>query len=170
MKLRNKKTGEIVEDAYVRETHDFQFDGQKHVLAVFKGNEHRPPERVSGAYTSLAELNEDWEDYEEPKDYWCIDWTGGVNHIILLDDSDDEYENNKKEIGNYFETKEDAERALEKLKAWKRLKDKGFKVDLWDYDGGNYQERIKTGRILFRVKDYEENDKDLDLLFGGEDE
>lgn len=64
MKLRNKKTGEIVDDGFVRATHDFQFDGQKHVLAVFKGNGHRPPERVSRAYTSLAELNEEWEDYK----------------------------------------------------------------------------------------------------------
>ena len=67
MKLRNKKTGgEVIDDGYVRETHDFQFDGQKHVLAVFKGHGHRPPERVSGAYKSLAELNEEWEDYKEP--------------------------------------------------------------------------------------------------------
>lgn len=64
MRLRNKKTGEIVDDGYVRETHDFQFDGQKHVLAVFKGNGHRPPERVSRAYSTLAELNEEWEDYK----------------------------------------------------------------------------------------------------------
>ena len=64
MKLRNRKTGEIIDDGYVRETYDFQFDGQKHVLAVFKGNGHSVPERISGPYNSLAELNEEWEDYK----------------------------------------------------------------------------------------------------------
>lgn len=79
-------------------------------------------------YNTKADFDADWEDYkEEPKEYWCIDWTGGVNHIIPLDDSHDKYENNKKEIGNYFETKEEAEKAVEKLKAWQRLKDNGFR-------------------------------------------
>ena len=51
----------------------------------------------------------------------------------------------------------------------KHLKKKIMMNDLWDYDGSDSQGRIRTGRILFRVKDYEENDKDLDLLFSGED-
>ena len=111
-------------------------------------------------------LDEWFEEVEEPKEYWCINEWG------IIEDTDyknDKYDNAAKEIGNYFSSKEEAELAVERLKAWKRLKDKGFKVDLWDYDGGNYQEKIKTGRILFRVKDYEENDKDLDLLFSQED-
>jgi len=173
MKLRNKKTGEIVVDGYVRETHDFQFDGQKHILAVFKSNGHRPPERVSGAYRSLAELNEEWEDApEEPKEYYFIrDDGSGVGYSPIGNST---VAKRREAIGNYFETYAEAEKAVEKLKAWKRLKDKGFKIDLWEYDGAKakYQERISTGRILFRVKDYghiEENDKDLDLLFGGEE-
>ena len=100
MKLRNKKTGEIV------------------ILI----------DHIFDQYNSFSEVNEEWEDYEEPKEYWCIDWTGGVNHITLLDGSDT-YEENKKEIGNYFKTKEEAEKAVEKLKAWKRLRDNGFKFD-----------------------------------------
>lgn len=140
MKLRNKKTGEIVEAT------DFN---------------------IISDYNSLAELNEEWEDYEEPKEYWFIDYDGGIIPFSKMKDT--ATDKLMKQIGNYFDTQEEAEQAVEKLKAWKRLKDKGFKVDLWDYDGGNYQERIKTGRILFRVKDYEENDKDLDLLFGGEE-
>ena len=102
---------------------------------------------------NVAEMIEaGWEDYEEPKGIKSVGNIGSSVHI---------------EMGS----KEEAEKAVEKLKAWKRLQDKGFKVDLWDYDGGNYQERIRTGRILFRVKDCEEkeNDKDLDLLFGGEE-
>ena len=81
----------------------------------------------------------------------------------------DTYNGKMIQIKPFAISNKEAEQAVEKLKAWVRLKDKGFKVDLWDYDGGNYQERIKTGRILFRIKDYEENDKDLDLIFGGEE-
>lgn len=116
-------------------------------------------------YDSLDGVVQEWEDYEEPKEHWCITMYGGITRIK----DDEEPINDLIEIGNYFNSKEDAYDALDNLKAWKRLKDKGFKVDLWDYDGGNYQERIRTGKILFRVKDYEENDEDLDLLFGGEE-
>lgn len=140
MKLKNKKTGAIV-------------DSIQPILG-------------KDGY-SIKELNEEWEDYEEPKEYWFINSCGAVE--VRAEEEQPAVVDMHKQFGNYFETKEEAEKAVEKLKAWKRLKDKGFKVDLWAYDGGNYQERIKTGRILFRVKDYEENDKDLDLLFGGEE-
>ena len=157
MKLKNRKTGEIgtliVDGAYNFVTNFAVEDDERNRL---------------GEYNSLAELCEKWEDYEEPKEYWYIGDSGevwGFSHYYL----GTEIEETHREIGNLFETKEEAERAVEKLKAWKRLKDKGFKVDLWDYDGGNYQERIRTGRILFRMTDDEKLEKDLDLLFGGEE-
>jgi hypothetical protein len=145
MKLRNKKTGEI------REVKRILIDD------MFTIN-------------SLAELNEEWEDYEEPKEYWCIDWTGGVNHITLLDDSTDEYEKDKIQIGNYFETREEAEKAVEKLKAWKRLKDKGFRFMGWTIDDGL---RISICSNIDEEDIYDEDKRemkpDLDLLFGGEE-
>ena len=145
MKLRNKKTGEIA--VFSEGIVDLNQIGCKNVAEMI----------ATG-----------WEDYEEPKKHhYYIEPRGQVIELVFGDDVD-ELKEELSEIGNYFETKEEAKKAVEKLKAWKRLKDKGLKVDLWDYDGGNYQERIRTGRILFRVKDYEENDKDLDLLFGGE--
>ena len=55
MKLRNKKTGEIKDACEVLDMK--QEDG------------------VMYKYYTLAELNENWEDYEEPKEYWFIDWT-----------------------------------------------------------------------------------------------
>lgn len=157
MKLKNKKTGEI---GY---------------LTVSKGSDHYvvcdDEWHICGKYNSLAELNAEWEDVpEEPKTkyyYFVSPIDEGITQAEEMEG--DEVDEFNKQIGNYFNTREEAEKAVEKLRAYKRLKDKGFKVDLWDYDGGNYQERISTGRILFRVKDYEENDKDLDLLFGGEE-
>ena len=147
MRFRNKKTGQ--EGNFIINKDHFECVDLDYV-----------PE-----YRNLAELNEEWEDYEEPKEYWCIDWTGGVNHITVLDGVD-KYKEDKKAIGNYFETKEEAEKAAEKLKAYKRLKDKGFKFNCW-YGGSR--------TIDFEIADYkelllpEEICDDLNLLFGGED-
>ena len=133
MKLRNKRTGEIVEAT------DFN---------------------IISDYNSLAELNEEWEDYEEPKEYWLITWCGEVDK-----ETDDGMEVDKdcKVIGNYFSSREEAEQAIEKLKAWKRLKDKGFKfVDF---------NRINDCASLIRAtfdESWSEIYDDLDLLFGGE--
>lgn len=173
MKLRNKRTGEIVDDAYVRETHDFQFNGQEHVLAVFKGNGHRPPERVSGAYTSLAELNEEWEDApEEPKEYWHINSLGEIEELKIdekFTDAESSFiEDKHLEIGNYFETKEEAERVIEKLKAWKRLKDKGFRFDGWNWETQCIDYNLDYTDIT--EEQIEDAEKDLDLLFSGEDD
>lgn len=140
MKLRNKETGQI-------------FDTIQPVLG--------------GEGSSIAELLDKWEDYDDTKDHWCISFCGEAKRIGKYANSDDIAR--CKQIGNYFETEEEAEKAVEKLEAFKRLEDKGFKVDLWGYDGGNYQERMKTGRILFRVKDYEGVDEDLSILLGGEE-
>ena len=112
-------------------------------------------------------FNKWFEDYQDPKEYWCIDWTGGINHITVLEGAD-AYEENKKQIGNYFETKEDAEQAVEKLKAFKRLKDYyvNFHLDfvhnridfIYRLDG-TLHSSIDEERIIF---------DDLKLLFGGE--
>ena len=87
MKLKNKKTGEI------RELPDGFFCGD-----------------------SLKKICEEWQDYEEPKEWWYIDIHGP--HKVT---NDDEYYKQvkaaSKEIGNYFETKEEAEEVVEKLKA-----------------------------------------------------
>lgn len=157
MKLRNKKTG------IIGELH-FEPDKEYHFTVATED----PADMM--IYKTLAGLYVEWEDYEENEYYYAITSIKADDGITKMKNKHNDMTAFDKSIGNCFETREEAEKAVEKLKAWKRLKDKGFKVDLWDYDGGNYQERIKTGRILFRVKDYEENDKDLDLLFGGEDE
>jgi hypothetical protein len=109
-------------------------------------------------YKTFAGLNEDWKDYEEPNEYWCI---GPC--CVVVNDIDDGLvvDKKRKEIGNYFETEEEAEKAVEKLKAWKRLKNGGFKFKGYYLGlGGNFSIKFETGTKC--------NTKDLDFLFGGE--
>lgn len=152
MKLRNKKTGEIMDDVQYRNyslSNGFGF-------------------RMSGKeweYHSLAELNEEWEDVlEEPKEYWYIaELCGGLQKKQDTDNGEDSF---NKQIGNYFETEEEAEKAVEKLKAWKRLKDKGFRFCDWYASG--YPGKFS---ITAKGKNFDSNNiqLDLDLLFGGDD-
>ena len=56
MKLRNKKTGEIIKLFGISRKGDRTFVQFEDERGVFKRE-----------YGSLAELNADWEDYDEPK-------------------------------------------------------------------------------------------------------
>lgn len=134
MKLRNKKTGEIVDNI---------------LEAANRLNNNK------NTFT-LAELNEEWEDYEEPKsgikDVWFPDVIEGGNNVVIS-----------------FGTKEEAEKAVEKLKAWTRLEDKGFRFD--GYDVAHNSNGDLCGQLFYNAGDYciEDVEKDLDLLFGGEE-
>lgn len=110
-------------------------------------------------YNSLAELNAEWEDYEEPKEYWYIDIDGG----IMFDNVEDDTVKVMREIGNYFNTREEAEKAVEKLKAAKRLKDKGFGFNGWN--------GTRIGSHISYISEvyYEGCTDDMDLLFGGKE-
>ena len=153
MKLKNKKTGEIA---------DFQ------EITMFK----QPTGNWAGSYNKLSKLNERWEDYEEPKEYFYIYADGDIYKDVQDDLRKD---NGCKEIGNYFETKEEAEKAVEKLKAWKRLKDKGFRfkfthaVGALDVEPNKFQIEI-TADMSAKWFCCDAVHKDLDLLFGGNDE
>ena len=153
MKLRNKKTGEIIE----------------HGIRVIGSD--------SNIYNSLAELNEEWEDYEEPFStsfYTIVD--GKIKHCIFyreriaccpddawayLKDDGREHIKQLKEVGLYFETKEEVEKAVEKLKAWQRLKDKGFKITMRGCKGNAWLE-ANWGNLQ---GDY----SDVLSLFGGKE-
>lgn len=146
MKLKNKKTGEVVEP-----------------YLEWCSNSNKPH--------SLAELNEEWEDApEEPKEYWYIDSAcdGDIDRTEIFDCEHckriDEF---NKSIGNYFETKKEAKLAIRKLKAWKQLKDKGFRFI--ELRASNYgSSKIIT--IKAECDWSSKNIDDLDLLFGGDDE
>ena len=117
-------------------------------------------------------LEAGWEDYEEPETYYYISDCGNIESLTndhgnnLPKEIWDKAIKRRKQICNYFETKEEAEKAVKKLLAWKRLKDRGFRFEGWEMDGG---------AIWFGTKQDEQEwspkyRNDLDLLFGGEDE
>lgn len=131
MRLRNKKTGQ--EGNFIINKDHFECVDLDYV-----------PE-----YRNLAELNAEWEDVlEEPK--------GSALDLMILT------------LTNFIENEpdedkvdlEDCKQMLEKLKAWKRLKDKGLHVTTF---------YVEDGSLVIRAKAHNssgaENWEDLDLLF-----
>ena len=158
MKLRNKKTGEILEE--VRSSMD-----SKDRLRIYDMLTDK-----YYTYNSLAELNEEWEDYEEPKKHYSITQFGDV--VDEVDGYMSETIDEMKEIGNYFDTREEAEKAVERLRAWKRLKDKGFRHTHFVID-----HKTKSAKVVYKAQElgltFEEAKQFYEnfyLLFGGKDE
>ena len=159
MKLRNKKTGEIIETHSIFENAFGNIRIRKKGEAVVS----YPYE-----YNSLTELNAEWEDApEEPSRHWFISGTrvyeeNGYSYEAIAD---------LESVGNHFKTKEEAERAIEKLKAWKRLKDKGFRfildgeteMPMFIYSGANGEKCLTSAEESKQCRD------DIQLLFGGEE-
>ena len=174
MKLRNKQTGEIG----LVHCDATMFSNK---IGVFIDNNHIDLRNPYKVYDSLDELTEEWEDYEESKEYWYIrDFSvtrGDTVCIGYSPESNNDTARYRKEIGNYFETKEEVEKAIEKLKAWKRLKDKGFKFQgiRQDYTRIGNSTPFRDGEkyLHFNMASDEdwmkENWEDLELLFGDEE-
>lgn len=106
-----------------------------------------------------------WEKYGIGE-YWFIESDGLIRKYPYS--TQIEYIlNRQKAIGNFFKTKYEAEKALDKLKAWKSLKDNGITFSL---DENNCEPYIKihskeeTGSLEKIIKIYD----DLELIFGGE--
>lgn len=140
MKLKNKKTGEI---GY---------------LIVGKGSDHyvvaNNEWHSCGEYNSLAELNEEWEDYEEPK---------SINEIDVVLDAIGEYCNNHSYYSGDLEKIKILNTVEEKLKAFKRLKDNGM------IKYSFHREKRGIDLDFYTLTILAPRDKDsLDLLFGGE--
>ena len=149
MKLRNKKTGEIVKLKLMDVTGHID----EHEVTTYDGKS-----------LTLRNLNEEWEDVEDG--YWYIDNDG---EVILVSFGKDwkELANSRKVIGNYFETKEEAEKAMKKLKAWKRLRDKGFQ-----FDGVVTEGDTRSGGEFGCVRWSSKKpvpEEDMQILFGGEE-
>ena len=158
MKLKNKKTGEIVERCIIETASNI---GAGLILQDNDTNKRYE-------YNSFSELNEEWEDYEGPKDFWYIDdfmimcgTEGEFTTPDLASFTKKDIEK-LKAIGNYFETKAEAEKAVEKLKAWKQLRDKGFRFVRHGStaNGEHFVDYTFDRAIPVEL---------LDLLFGGEE-
>lgn len=149
MKLVNKETREIGY-LYANKNENYNvLDENDEVLAV---------------YETLEAVVEKWQDYEEPKsgikDVWFPDVIEGRNNVVIS-----------------FETREEAKNAVRKLKAWKRLKELGFRFIDWELD----MKTVADGKIWFDVGINTEWDAErllelkpevkesLDILFGGEE-
>lgn len=136
MKLRNKKNGKII------------YSGDVYTIMSF--DEHHDRINKEYEYNSLAELNKEWEDYEEPKgtalDLMILTLTN-----FIVNEPDEE----KVDL-------EDCKVMLEKLEAWKRLENKGFRFTGW-YASGYLGDFNITGEG--KHFDSEDTQKDLGLLF-----
>lgn len=152
MKLRNKKTGKIIDSKELL-TDEF-------LTTLFSKD-------FDYFISKLDKIQKKWEDYEEPKHkYYFLRDGGNVDYYWYQKLS--EITERREQIGNYFETREEAEQAVEKLKAWKRLKDKGFRFKGW---------QTNDNLIHFEIKNIEitpyfipmEIAKDMGVLFGGEE-
>ena len=146
MKLRNKKTGEIGSLK--------PYGGEDGRIWVWIDRLSRPEYR----YNSLAELNKEWEDYEEPKGkalYWMI--------LTLENFIENEPDDKWVDL-------EDCKQMLKKLKAWERLKDKGFSFNGWTIDDG-LKISICTNFDSDGIYDDDKKEikSDLDICFGGEE-
>ena len=79
----------------------------------------------------FEEINEStrWKP-EINQEYYWLDSCGSVYSDAWDDGST--INNVRFEIGNCFESREEAEKAVERLKAWERLKDAGLKFKDWN--------------------------------------
>lgn len=127
----------------------------REIVEVCKIN-HEPFEAADFDCSNLAELCSEWEDVpEEPKPS-ALDFMIMTVTNFIENEADEQLVDLK-----------DCKNMLEKLKAYKRLKEKGFSFNDWDW---------KTQCISYNL-DYtditeeqiEEAEKDLDLLFSQED-
>lgn len=149
-RLKNKKTGENYEM-----TMPIVFN-----IKTSGGGEH------TVKCESIKELNEKWTDYEEPKEYWFIDYDGG----ILCR----EYDNSSAEkmmisMGNHFNSLEEAEKVVERLRAWKRLKDYNVMFNL-DFVKNKIDFTYSINNLLLDVLDGEEQIfNNMKIVFGGEE-
>ena len=102
-----------------------------------------------------------------------------MNEIDVVLDAISEYCNEHSYYGGDLEKIKILNIVEEKLKAWKRLKDKGFRFDGWEdlqakmgIDGLMLFSRdvIDTDNVIgFKMDDYHDCIKDLNTCFGGKE-
>jgi hypothetical protein len=122
-------------------------------------------EDMNGYFMTEEELKQEIldiaNDLEEPKEFWYICDFRVVRGIEGESSFTREEIAKMKSIGNYFETKEEAEKAAEKLKAWTKLKGNGFEFTGWAMASSDTV-------VIYANRKFEsiQAEKYLDLLFG----
>lgn len=156
MKLKTKFQDEDFELGEVVEANVYYGgDGRIKVIAEpAKGG------MITFYFETLKGMNEMFEDApEEPEEYWYIaELCGGLQRKQDTDNGEDRF---NKQIGNYFETEEEAEKAVEKLKIYSKLKQKGFVFSGWYYS--------MEGQLVILADNHEFSEtepEDLTELFG----
>ena len=147
-KFRDKETGV---EGYLRANRymEYQIEDEKGVP-------------INGSFKTLSELLEKWEEIEEePKEHWAIDQFGEPINVSGLSRLQLE---KLHRLGNDFPSENATMKAIEKLEAWKRLKDKGFRFD--GRAKPNYRERFIIRCSLPKETLIIDVAKDLDILFG----
>lgn len=160
MKLRNKKTGEIVYATMMA-----SYGGGELQIRYYPVNNAESTHFKE--YRSISELNEEWEDYEEDELLYVISAEHKSGYQCVLKEEYPEICEVAKELGIGFETEKECQEFCNKLLAWKRLKDEGFRFTAWYGGSKNISYEItslENGTYIPRqICD------DLDLLFGGEE-
>ena len=114
---------------------------------------------------------EEWEDAsKEPKEWWYID-IHGPHKVTNNDEYYQQVKTASKQIGNYFETREEAEKAVEKLSALTKLCKKGFEFNSVEMFGSGFI-KIKASIPISEKTTLQERSDITDslyLLFGGEE-
>lgn len=120
-------------------------------------------------YETLQDLYDNWEDYKELKQAYYITAWGDVSPYAK-DIKKSFNVDRKVMIGNYFESKEEAEEAVEKLKALKRLQ---ITSDACSYRlAGTNEGRGGIESFVYEIHiDFETmpDKSDMDKLFGCEE-
>ena len=115
-------------------------------------------------YNSIKDLTDHWEDtLEEPKEHWAIDQFGEPINVSGLSRLQLE---KLHRLGNDFPSENATMKAVERLRAWKRLKDKGFRFKRWVIPKEPKTPHIKL--VIEAEMDAPDSPYDLDLLSGDE--
>lgn len=115
------------------ETFGLHRGGIKDCITLFKGDEVAYTIRVG---ENVSEMFNEW--FEEIREYFYIDSKGDIEYS--KNEWNEDVVEDHKLIGNYFKTKEEAEKHLEYLKAKVIIKQdtKGFKPDWKDIAEDKY--------------------------------
>lgn len=155
MKLRIKETGEVLEDVkYIDTTLSI-------ITIQYLDNGILRETRIK----NLSDIEEVKEVEDEL--FYVISAEHKDGYMCVLKEDYKEICDIAKKLGLGFEIEKEAEKAVEKLKAWKELKDDGITYSLDEDNGVPYivihsKEETGTAEKVTRIF------KNLTLLFGGE--